>query len=177
MDILYRRVTEGEIQRNLFSDFERHQVVDKCLRKEKDQWVIRRDPFIDQWSEKEYGILVHCLKRTIKDGGVVIGAFEKNVLKGFVSVEAKPLGTVGQYRDMTSLHVSEDRRRKGIGKQLFLEAARWAKENGGKKLYISSHSAVETQDFYAAMGCRDAEECMEFHVKNEPYDRQLEYVL
>ena len=56
-------------------------------------------------------------------------------------------------------------------------AALWAKAQGGKKLYISSHSAVETQRFYQAMGCVDAKELLEEHVAREPLDRQLELVL
>ena len=84
------------------------------------------------------------------------------------------MGSRGQYRDMTSLHVSEDLRGHGAGRQLFLLAKDWARDHGAEKLYISSHSAVETQRFYESMGCVDAEEVMEEHVRQEPYDRQLE---
>lgn len=48
---------------------------------------------------------------------------------------------------------------------------------GGEKLYISSHSAVETQAFYRGMGCRDAEEIDAAHAAREPFDCQLEYIL
>ncbi len=53
----------------------------------------------------------------------------------------------------------------------------WAKKKGGKKLYISAHSAVETQAFYQMMGCVDAEEYDPHHVEAEPFDRQLECIL
>ena len=43
------------------------------------------------------------------------------------------------------------------------------------KLYISGHSAVETQAFYKAMGCVEAKEYNQKHVELEPYDCQLEY--
>lgn len=86
-------------------------------------------------------------------------------------------GTGREYLDLTSIHVSEDMRGCGIGKELFRHAAEWAVEHGAKKLYISSHSAVETQAFYAAMGCVDALELNEEHVNAEPCDRQLEYIL
>ena len=68
-------------------------------------------------------------------------------------------------------------RRNGIGKALFLAASEWAKKQGAKKLYISSHSAIETQRFYRSMGCVDAAEYNQKHVEAEPYDCQLEYVL
>lgn len=91
-------------------------------------WVIRDAPFVDQWSEEEYEELIRCLKHTIQCGGMVMGAFAQGILKGFVSVEAVPMGSRGQYRDLTSLHVSEDRRGNGIGRQLF-----WPPQNGQRK--------------------------------------------
>jgi len=36
---------------------------------------------------------------------------------------------------------------------------------------------VETQAFYRAMGCREAEEPNLEHVEKEPFDCQLEYQL
>lgn len=65
-------------------------------------------------------------------------------------------------------------RRKGIGKTLFLLAKEWAKQKGSKKLYIYAHSAVESQAFYKSMGCVEAEVYNQKHVKDEPYDCQLE---
>ena len=43
-----------------------------------------------------------------------------------------------------------------------------------RKLYISAHSAVETQSFYRAMGCVEAEAYCAEHVEREPFDCQLE---
>ena len=71
-------------------------------------------------------------------------------------------------------HISEDMRRKGIGRTLFLAAKEWAKQKGAKKLYISAHSAVESQAFYKSMGCVEAEVYNKKHVEDEPYDCQLE---
>ena len=56
MEIEYRAIPEEEIDRNLFADFIRHQVVDVCLRREGENWVERSDPFIDDWGEEEYRI-------------------------------------------------------------------------------------------------------------------------
>ena len=173
----FRTVAREELTMELFSQFRRRQVVDGCLRQEQEQWVVKSDPFVDQWSREDYEFLIKCLKITLETGGVVFGAFSQGVLKGFASVEGKPVGSKGQYRDLTSLHVSEELRGAGIGRRLFEMAALWAKAQGGKKLYISSHSAVETQRFYQAMGCVDAKELLEEHVAREPLDRQLELVL
>lgn len=177
MKIQYRELNENEICRNLFQQFIRRQNVVKCWRREGGQWLIKDAPFIDDWSEADYQVLITCLKNTIATGGFVYGAFCGGVLKGFASVEAALFGSNGEYLDLTSLHVSEDMRGKGIGKTLFLEAGRWAKEHGGRKLYISGHSAVETQAFYKAMGCVEAQEYNQQHVEAEPFDCQLEYRL
>ncbi len=175
--IEYRILQEQEIDRRLFRGFIRRQVVDQCLRRENGGWVVRSDPFVDDWTEEDYRTLIRCLHHTVRTEGFVLGAFSDGALKGFVSVENNFFGGENRYLDLTSLHVSEDTRRKGIGKALFLAAAEWARKQGAKKLYISAHSAIESQAFYRAMGCAEAAEYHQKHVEAEPYDCQLEYVL
>ena len=175
--IQYRALDLEEIERDLFRDFIRRQKVTDCWRKENTSWVIKSDPFIDDWSEEDYQVLVTCLKNTVSTGGLVYGFFFDGSLKGFVSVESALFGNQENYLDLTSLHVSEDLRGNGIGKTLFLKAARWAKAHGADKLYISAHSAVETQAFYQAMGCVEAQEYHRQHVEAEPFDCQLEYLI
>lgn len=173
--ITYRELNENEFCRELFDGFIRHQTVTKCFRRENGKWVIKNDPFIDDWSENDYKFLVKCLKNTLNTGGFVYGAFSNNVLKGFASVEADFFHN--EYLDLSSLHVSEEMRGRGIGKKLFLAAAKWAYKKGACKLYISSHSAAETQYFYRGLGCVDALVYNKKHVEAEPYDCQLEYVM
>lgn len=78
---------EEEIDRKLFCGFIRHQVVDQCLRRENNKWVVRSDPFVDDWTEEDYQTLIGCLRNTAHTDGFVYGAFLNEVLKGFVSVE------------------------------------------------------------------------------------------
>lgn len=175
--IEYRSLTEGELSRSLFGDFIRTQPVTLCRRRVNGAWVELSDPFVDDWSEADYALLLKCLSATLRSGGVVYGAFVAKKLKGFASVEARPLGPGDIYRDLTSLHVSADVRGQGIGRELFSLAADWARRQGAQKLYLSAHSAVETQAFYRAMGCVDAMwQCAE-HVQSEPFDCQLELML
>ena len=56
----------------------------------------------------------------------------------------------------------------------FTNIKEWAKQKGAKKLYISAHSAVESQAFYKSMGCVEAKVYNQKHVEDEPYDCQLE---
>lgn len=86
--IQYRNLHADELNRELLKDFIRHQKVEKCWRKEDGQWLIRDDPFTDDWTEEDYETLIFCLKNTLKTGGFVYGAFQGEKLKGFVSAEA-----------------------------------------------------------------------------------------
>lgn len=173
----YRAIKSEELNTDLFSSFIRHQVVTNVWRRENGEWVIKTEPFIDDWSKNDYEFLVTCLKNTIKTGGLLYGAFSDNRLKGFVSVESELFGGEHKYLDLTSIHVSEDMRGSGIGRQLFQKAKEWAREHGAKKLYISSHSAVESQAFYKKMGCVEAKLYNKDHIEKEPFDVQLECIL
>lgn len=170
----YKTLSADELTLELFNDFIRHQVVTKCWRKENNQWIIKDAPFIDNWNTEDYQFLVSCLKNTIITGGFVYAAFYCGRLKGFVSVESEVFGGEQKYLDLSSIHVSEDMRGRGIGSDLFLAAKKWAKEQGAKKLYISAHSSVESQAFYQKAGCAEAQIYHREHVEKEPYDCQLE---
>lgn len=172
--IQYRELCMDEINRELFQSFVRRQVVTKCWRKENGAWLIKDAPFVDDWSESDYQILVTCLKNTVSSGGFVYAAFDDGRLKGMVSVEPELFGGEQKYLDLSCIHVSEDMRGQGIGKTLFYAAKEWAKRKGGRKLYISAHSAVKSQAFYKAMGCVEAQKYNKKHVEAEPYDCQLE---
>ncbi len=175
--VWYRQLGELELDLELFANFVRHQKVDMCRRKIDGEWKTVADPFTDDWTQEEYQMLVGCLKNTVLTGGFVCGAFYRGALKGFVSVEAALFGGEHRYMDLSSIHVSEDMRGKGIGRNLFEKASAFAEQKGAGKLYISAHSAVETQAFYQSMGCVEAQWYHREHVEREPYDCQLEYRL
>lgn len=132
------------------------------------------DNYIDDWTEADYVFLISCLKNTVRSGGFLCGAFLDGKLKGFASAEAGLFGGEQKYIDLSSIHVSRDMRRSGIGSVLFENAKEWARSQGAEKLYISSHLAAESQAFYKKMGCVEAElyDCK--HVKAQPFDCQLE---
>ena len=172
-----RELTESEIDLNLFSGFQRRQVVEKCWRKVGGEWVVRPIAFVEEWGDAEYRELVACLKNTVSTGGAAFGAFENGRLIGFCSVEGVLFGKAREYIDLSCIHVSEDRRGRGVGRRLFMRAVAFGKRQGAKKLYISAHSSMESQAFYRAMGCVEAAEYDAVHVEKEPCDCQLERVL
>ena len=177
MQPVFREFSESEIVRELFAPFIRRQEVHNCLRLIDGKWQVVEAPFIDDWTEEQFAFGIKCLQNTVHTGGLVLGAFLGGKLKGFASVEPDPFGLDGEYLDLSSIHVSADVRGRGMGTLLFQRAADWARRHGARKLYISSHPAVESQAFYAKMACVDASFVHEGHVAREPLDRQLEFDL
>lgn len=175
--IIYRKLQAEEITRELFKGFERYQEVKRCWRKENGQWLLKDIPFIENWGEEDYAVLVECLQGTIKDGGVVLAAFEGDTLAGFASIEGEIFGGDHRYIQLSSLHTSYPKRGRGIGKVLLALAAQAARSLGAKKLYISTHSSEESQGFYRGQGCIEAKEYCSRLVEKEPCDCQLELVL
>lgn len=175
--ITYKELDVNDIYITMFEFFDRTQNVTKCWRKINGEWFIKDVPFIDNWSEEEYREGVQYLKNLINSGGYVVGAFCDGHLKGFASVEPTIFGFHAKYVDLSNIHVSLDMRGQGIGKELFRLAKKWAKDQQAEKLYISAHSAVESQAFYRAMGCVEAAEYNKELAEKEPCDCQLECIL
>ena len=161
----------------LFKDFNRDQEVKKCWRRENGEWILKDVVFTEKWNAANYRFLTECLRNTVTSGGAVYGAFDQEKLLGFASLENVFLGSQKQYLQLSSIHVSCEYRGGGIGKKLFQLIAAKACRIGAKKLYISAHSAEETQAFYQALGCVDAREIQLDLAAGEPCDRQLEYDL
>lgn len=177
MEPVYREIKEEEIGFSLFEHFDRSQQVTKCRRRTDGIWTVRNIEFTDDWSGDDIFRLILQLKTNAKNGGFVYGAFIKGQLKGFASVDPDFFGTVCRYLDLSNIFVSRDFRRSGIGKRLFEKSKEWAKYRGADRLYISAHSAVESQSFYSAMGCTEAQEYNMALVQKEPCDCQLECTL
>lgn len=132
----YRELKVNDIHISLFNNFQRRQVVTKRLEQVGNEWKEIDFNFVDDWEEDEYTFLTEHLKNTDKTGGLVIGVFWKNQLKGFASAEPKLFGSKEEYIELSHIYTSNDMRGHGIGKMLFGYVASWAKEQGAKKLYI-----------------------------------------
>ena len=175
--IYYKPIKEAQINIEMFRCFNRYQKVSKCWRKDNKGWTLKDIPFIKNWNADDLSHLVSCLKQTAAAGGAVIGAFADDDLVGFSSIESGFFGEQQQYLQLSNLHVSHEYRSLGIGKTLFLLSADKAREMGAKKLYISAHSSEETQAFYKAMHCIEAQEYNQKLAEAEPCDCQLEFIL
>lgn len=175
--ITYKKLSSDTISCNLLNDFNRYQEVKRCWRKENKQWVLKDIPFIDDWNPAEKHDVTMELLDCVNNNGFVFGAFLENKLIGFASLAANFFGHNNEYLEMPVIYVSSEHRGKGIGKTLFSLIVKSAISLGAKKIYISAHSAEESQAFYRAIGCVEAEEINQASVEKEPCDCQLEFVI
>jgi len=174
-----KELTLDDLYPDLLQHFNRYQEVKRCVRMENDKWVLKNVPFLEQWDETLKREIVHVdFTNCLNSGGIVWGVFnEKDEMIAFACLLSKFFGSENQYLQLTQLHTSNEYRGNGIGKALFKMSADTARVLGAKKLYLSTHSAEESQKFYEKMGCVDAQEINKKLAELEPYDRQMEFLL
>jgi N-acetylglutamate synthase-like GNAT family acetyltransferase len=175
-NIEFKELGIGDINNNILDHYNRYQEVKRCYRKEEGNWIIKDIEFIEDWDEDKKEVVVKNFLQTINDSGSVFGAYDSNnKLLGFAILYNKIFGNRKQYIQLDSMQVSNEYRRKGIGRKLFELCIQKTKDMGIEKMYISTNSSVETQGFYLSIGCKDAEEIDKELFEKEPFDRHMEY--
>ena len=176
--IEYRWLTAEELTPGLLDHFDRYQEVRRVWRDVDGVLTLIENPFQENWGEKEKKALIKSyFPEMLANGGCVVAAYYKGEVIAFAGMDGRQFGSEGQYLCLKTLHVSYGYRELGIGTHLFRLCAEAARQRGAKKLYISGHSAEETQAFYKAMGCIPAAEVDAEQQLREPCDIQLEYGL
>jgi ribosomal protein S18 acetylase RimI-like enzyme len=176
-NIIIRKLNIDDCTPELLNKFNRYQEIKKCWRKENNEWTLKDIAFTEDWDSKRKLKVIDEFTECIKDNGLVIGAYVNDDLIGFSFVFNKLFGKNNKYINLDSIQVSYGFRSRGIGKKLFREICAGAKNFGAEKLYISANSSEESQAFYKAMGCREAEEINQELFEEEPFDCHLEYIL
>lgn len=177
METLVRALTQEDLPPDALKDFQRYQVTRQVRYKGGGKYGIKDDYFVDQWTAAQKVRAVQDLRKCLELGGFVAGAIHDGTLVGFANVENEALGSSKQYLELCYIHVSREYRGQGLGKRLFHLCCEAARQRGARKLYIGTHPAVETQEFYSALGCVPAEEVIKKILAREPLDIQLEYGL
>ena len=173
--IQIKEITKEDLHEGLLNGFDRTQIVERVWRVIDGEKKVVPCVFTESWDARLLrDIVFGDFAEAMEFGGKVFLAYEKDHLLGFATLGGEALGLEDEYLQLIQLHVSFPERGKGVGKKLFVHCIRKAKEMGAKKLYISSHSSIETQAFYKNMGCVDAKWIFETQVEREPYDIQLE---
>ena len=107
-------------------------------------------------------------------GGVVLGAFEDNLLVGAASLRYQLEPGMAQ---LVSLHVSQSHRRMGVASALTAEIFRLARESGAKRIYVSATPSRSAVGFYRRQGFELAEKVNDELFALEPEDIHLIKVL
>lgn len=175
--VCIEQLTSGNFNRSSLDTFVRHQVVTECWRKIDGQWVLQPIAFVEDWDLEKLRANAREILEGLGCGLLGFGAFEDSRLVGFITLDTKPLGSRGQYRQVVAFQVSQEHRGRGLGRRLFARLCEEAQHLGTEKLYISAHSSRESQAAYHALGCVEAQEVISAIAQEEPFDVQMEYAL
>ena len=174
MKFSMKKLIIEDISEEFLNDFNRYQEVTKAWRKVNGEYVLKDISFIDDWNEEDKNVVIQILRKIIKEEGAVYGDFDGEKLVGFSAIEHNKFGSRSQYVNLKEMHVSKEYRGYGIGKSLMKCCIDKAKEWNIEKIYISAHSAYESQKFYKGLGCTLCEEINQELYEKEPYDCHLE---
>ena len=171
-----RKLTRSDIP-NIWT-IDRAEVIDNIYYFRNGKLVLEAEHWdIPGWppnvAERWDPIFHDCFNR----GGHFWGAFEDCALLGVTILESKFIGSKKDTLQLKYLHVSQNARKQGLGKKLFLLAAEKARELDAKKMYISATPSENTINFYIHLGCVLAREIDQELFELEPEDIHLEYVL
>jgi N-acetylglutamate synthase-like GNAT family acetyltransferase len=177
-NIEFKELSSKDINDNLLDHFYRYQKIKKHWIKNCENWTLIDEEYIEDWDKNRKSKKINYFSNILYESeGHIFGAYENKKLIGFSLLLKKIFGVSDQYIQLKNLHVSLDYRHKGIGKKLFELCIIKAKEIGAEKMYISANDSEETIKFYFSIGCKDATEINKEIAEEEPYDRQLEYII
>ncbi|CAM2991977.1 GNAT family N-acetyltransferase [Hathewaya histolytica] len=125
---------------------------------------------IESWNLKELNEYIIRLEDIYDRNGIIYGAFDNNKIVGLAALESKFIGRNNDQLKLDMLYISNNYRKKGIGKNLVNLLSKRAKELGAKSLYISATPFKNTVGFYFYMGAKVASEVNKELYELEPYD-------
>ena len=173
--ILYRQLEREECER--IREIDASQYISRAWREFDGARRLVEINYHDPDFPNGYENHLAALRKTIETGGIALGAFAGGKLIGFCCVNPDIFGEKYRYILLDQIFISLEHRGRGIGKQLFMQAAAEAKKFGAEKLYICAGSSEETIAFYRALGCDDAEEINQELYQGDTRDIQMEYTL
>jgi predicted N-acetyltransferase YhbS len=128
---------------------------------------------IPTWTEGMVAEAVEMLEPKLRDGGVLLGAFDNDRIVGVAVLAGAVIGEARDQLQMAFLYVSNGYRRRGIAKRLMDEVCVRARLKGARQLYISATETESAVGFYFASGCRLAQQVDRTLYLLEPLDIHL----
>lgn len=189
-NVVIRNVTGEEIPDDWLDSFERYQESVQWYHYEGDQLVLGEEWFVDDWDLEERREKTVFIRQSLAEGAVLIAAFqtmevsseakEENTKISQEQAEAHSAADSSQsetlagftlllppvrdgYAELSKLHVARSMRHKGLGRALFLEAKKAAAAMNAQWLFMATNPALETQQFYRAVGCEDGRDLLSWY--------------
>ena len=164
-------VDSNNFTRDSLKDFRRYQEVKNVYRLQNGNLTLIYHPFTEDWDAARR---IEKAEEILSWQYVTYCAFDGNRVVGEIMLVPK----LNKGRlIIDSFHVSEDYRRRGIGRALFEAARREALKMGAHALYASCCSSEETINFYSAMGFRLSSAPIPSYTEAEPCDLQMECMI
>jgi GNAT superfamily N-acetyltransferase len=171
------RMRAGQLHDQWLARFDRTQRTTRVMRQDGVRLAQAEDLFDDDWDAAARLDVIQSLRACDRRGGAVLAILTGGEPLGFAAVESERFGPDGAYVELNYLHVSGAARGQGLGRTLFQASCAAARELRASHLYIGAHPAVETQQFYAAMGCVPSTYVHPPIFEREPLDIQLVFHL
>lgn len=177
MDIIIEKLTTENFTAHSLDDFRRRQQVIEVWRRTENGMELVREPFTEDWDPELRRNVAARMLGNLERGYFGTGAFDGGKLIGWTFYGSELIGERKNYVELHMFHVSEPYRGMGIGRRLFEASLPLVRETGAQRIFISAHSAKESQAAYRALGCVPAREFFREAAESEPFDIQLEFDL
>lgn len=177
MNIKIEPLTISNFNEHSLDDFRRRQQVTEVWRRNGNEMELVYQPFVEDWDAELRRAAAERMLGNLRRGYFGTGAFDGGKLVGWTFYGNELIGERKNYVELHMFHVSELYRGKGIGRRVFEASLPLVRETGAERIFISSHSAKESQAAYKALGCVPARELFREAAEMEPFDIQLEFEL
>jgi len=175
--MVIRELERDEIKR-IWEDIDRSEVIENVYYLRDGELVLEEEHYdMRGWPPGELRQCTQILTDCFDRGGTFYGAFEGQKMMGAAILESKFIGKNEHQLQLKFLHVSSERRNRGLGRTLFEKAAAKAKELGAERLYVSATPSENTVNFYRHLGCTVTEEIDQELFDLEPEDIHMEYTI
>lgn len=131
-ELIYVPLTRENFGPRSLDKFIRRQHVRQCWRREVGALVLRPVEYVEDWDVAQRREAAGSLLAAVDAGGAAFGALAGGEVAGFAVLSGRPLGSRGQYADLSLFYVSEPFRGRGVGGTLFHMACAHAKKAGRK---------------------------------------------
>ena len=171
--ITYRILERDEIRK--LSEIDRYEIIEEiyCFRDGK---LVLEKEYSEITDIPDISEVIEDYIEDYDDDGTFVGAFDGEKLAGLGGISGKLIGENKDTLQLSSLWVSNQYRKKGIGRQLVSMLKEEAKQLGAERLYVSAAPSKNTVNFYCGVGF-DLTTPIKMLFEDEPNDIHMDMKL